>query len=88
MFKNHDSGILTLSLFTTFTHISCLARRYFTNARKMSWSCEDKCYYKVKAYYAYMQCVRRKTYIVHCTVYRVHKPHLVCTHILYISKYN
>ena len=30
-----DSGIPTLSLFRTFTHVSCLARRYFTNARKM-----------------------------------------------------
>ena len=39
----HDSmDIPTLSLFTTFTHVSCLARRYFTNARKMRWSCEGK----------------------------------------------
>ena len=28
-------GILLLSLFTTFKHVSCLARHYFTNARKM-----------------------------------------------------
>ena len=42
MFKNHDSGILTLSLFTTFTHVFCLARHYFTNARQMHWSCEGE----------------------------------------------
>ena len=36
--------IPTLSLFTTFTHIDVLylVRRYFTNARKMCWSCEGK----------------------------------------------
>ena len=42
MSKNHDSGILTLSLFTTFTHVFFLARHYFTNARQMRWSCEGK----------------------------------------------
>ena len=40
----HTVDIPTLSLFTTFTHVdvSYLARRYFTNARKMRWSCEGK----------------------------------------------
>ena len=34
--------IPTLSLFTTFNHTSCLARCYFTIARKMLKSCEGK----------------------------------------------
>ena len=42
MFKNHDSGIITLLLFTAFTSLFFLARHYFTNARQMRWSCEGK----------------------------------------------
>ena len=76
MFKNHDSGIITLSLFTTFTHVFSLARHYFTNARKMRWSCEGK--YTIAMCMLYVQ----------TTVYNVHKAHLFCTQILYLSKYN
>ena len=76
MFKNHDSGILTLSLFTIFTHVFCLARHYFTNARQMHWSCEGK--YTIAMCMLYVQ----------TTVYNVHKAHLFCTQILYLSKYN
>ena len=76
MFKNHDSGILTLSLFTTFTHVFCLARHYFTTARKMRWSCEGKYTIAMRMLYA------------QSTVYNVRKAHLSCTQILYLSKYN
>ena len=76
MLKNHDSGILTLSLFTTFTHVFCLARHYFTNARQMRWPCEGR--YTIAMCMLYVQ----------TTVYNVHKAHLFCTQILYLSKYN
>ena len=35
MFKNHYSGIITLSLFTAFTSLFFPARHYFTNARNV-----------------------------------------------------
>ena len=83
MFKNYDSGIITLSLFTTSTHVFSLARhyftnarQYFTNARQMRWSCEGK--YTIAMCMLYVQ----------TTVYNVHKAHLFCTQILYLSKYN
>ena len=76
MFKNHDSGILTLSLFTTCTHVFCLARHYFTNARQMHWSYEGK--YTIAMCMLYVQ----------TTVYNVHKAHLFFTQILCLSKYN
>ena len=40
----HDSGHSYIIAIQTFTHVdvSYLARRYFTNAHKMRWSCEGK----------------------------------------------
>ena len=74
MFKNHDSGIITLSLFTTFTHVFCLARPYFTNARQMRWSCEGK--YTIAMCMLYVQ----------TTVHNVHKDiYFVQTFYIYQS---
>ena len=43
MFKKHEwTYVPTLSSFITYAHASCLARHYFTNARKTRWSCEGK----------------------------------------------
>ena len=76
MFKSHDNGIITLSLFKKFTHVFCLARHYFTNARQIRWSCEGK------------YTITMSMLSVQTTVYNVHKAHLFCAHILYLSKYN
>ena len=44
MFKMHDSGhsyiIAINNIYTRWRFV--VARRYFTNARKMCWSCEGK----------------------------------------------
>ena len=64
MFKNHDNGIITLSLFTTFTHV------FFWRViiLLMCWSCEGK--YTIAMCMLYVQ----------TTVYNVHKAHLFCTY--------
>ena len=87
MFKSHDSGILTLSLYTTYTHVFCLVRHYFTNARQMRCTARKihNCNvtkkinkrlitYNISTYAICMLYVQT-------TVYNVHKGHLFCTHI-------
>ena len=71
MFKNHDSGIITLSLFTTFTHVFCLARHYFTNARQMAGPARVN---------TQLQCVCC-TYRLQCTTYI---KHIYLVHRFYI----
>ena len=71
MFKNHDSGIITLSLFTAFTSLFFLARHYFTNDRQMRWSCEGK--------YTIAMCMC--TYRLQCTTYI---KHIYFVHRFYI----
>ena len=43
MFKMHDSGhSYIIAINNIYVDVSYLARRYFTNARKMCWFCEGK----------------------------------------------
>ena len=78
-------GIPTLSVFT-FTHVSCVARRYFTNARITHWSFDGKYTITRK-----IKGLLRNTRIYKiCDMYAVQCTYstFIFTHILYIMKYN
>ena len=80
-------GIPTLSVFSfTFTHVSCVARRYFTNARITRWSFDGK-YTSTRKIKGLLRNAR--TYKI-CDMYAVQCTYstFIFTHIMYIMKYN
>ena len=78
-------GISTFSVFT-FTHLSCVARRYFTNACITRWSFDGKYTItrKIKGL------LRNARIYKICDMYAVQCTYstFIFTHILYIMKYN